>query len=225
MSFSSKPILFVLVRIRRQPAAAVSVSDSFNSCIQRIEQNKQQCLFHFPVLEKRPYFAYSLTQSRFAFYFGTTPFIANLLSGGILDQTEARRAEKNVFETAPSYLRVWTLSPPHPHPLSSEGLDRHCSSFFYRIPIQERHFVHTLDCEIVPGGTPGNSCWWCAARFSKSWSYFRPKNVIFHTCFQTWPLKSLPVFRPGGGDKRQQHKAEIMPSLLRLIIKRNKEIS
>ena len=114
MSFSSKPILFVLVRIRRQPAAAVSVSDSFNSCIQRIEQNKQQCLFHFPVLEKRPYFAYSLTQSRFAFYFGTTPFIANLLSGGILDQTEARRAEKNVFETAPSYLRVWTLSPPHP---------------------------------------------------------------------------------------------------------------
>ena len=27
--------------------------------------------------------------------------------------------------------------------------------------------------------------------------YFRPKNVIFHTRFQTRPLKSIPVFRPG----------------------------
>ena len=33
-------------------------------------------------------------------------------------------------------------------------------------------------------GTPGNSWWGCAARFSKSWNYFRPKNVIFHTLFQ-----------------------------------------
>ena len=35
-----------------------------------------------------------------------------------------------------------------------------------------------------PGGTPINSCWGCAARFSKSWPYFRPKQVwqvIFHT--------------------------------------------
>ena len=27
--------------------------------------------------------------------------------------------------------------------------------------------------------------------------YFRPKNVIFHTRFQTRSLKSIPVFRPG----------------------------
>ena len=27
---------------------------------------------------------------------------------------------------------------------------------------------------------------------SKSWPYFRPKNVIFHTRFQTRPLKSIP---------------------------------
>ena len=79
-------MLFVLVSIRRQPASAVSVSDSFNSCIQRIEQNKQY-LFHFPVLERRPYFSYSLTQIRFAFYFGTTPLIANLLSGGSRGET------------------------------------------------------------------------------------------------------------------------------------------
>ena len=38
------------------------------------------------------------------------------------------------------------------------------------------------------GSTPGNSWWGCAARFSKSWPYFRPKNIIFHTYFQTWPL-------------------------------------
>ena len=40
-----------------------------------------------------------------------------------------------------------------------------------------------------PGGTPavGNSWWGCAARFSKSSPDLRPKNVIFHTRFQTWP--------------------------------------
>ena len=46
------------------------------------------------------------------------------------------------------------------------------------------------------GGTPGNSWWGCAARFSRLWPYFRPKNVIFKTLFQTGPLKSIPVFRP-----------------------------
>ena len=46
-------------------------------------------------------------------------------------------------------------------------------------------------------GTPGNSWWGCAARFFKSWPNFRPKNVIFHIRFQTRPLKSIPVFRPG----------------------------
>ena len=40
----------------------------------------------------------------------------------------------------------------------------------------------------LPGGTPGNSRWGFAARFSKSWPYFRPKNVIFHTRFQTRPV-------------------------------------
>ena len=53
------------------------------------------------------------------------------------------------------------------------------------------------------GGTPKNSWWGCAAQFSKSWPYYRPKHVIFHTRFQTWPLKSMPVFRPGGGQKTQ----------------------
>ena len=48
---------------------------------------------------------------------------------------------------------------------------------------------------------------------------FQTKNVIFRTRFQTWPLKSIPVFRPGGDHKTQHkhwHETEIMSSLLRL---------
>ena len=51
------------------------------------------------------------------------------------------------------------------------------------------------------GGTPRNPWWGFAARFSESWPYFRPKHVIFHTRFLTWPLKSIPIFRPAGGQK------------------------
>ena len=43
----------------------------------------------------------------------------------------------------------------------------------------------------------------CVTRFSTSWPYFRPKHVIFHTRFKTWPLKSIPVFIPGGSHKTQ----------------------
>ena len=48
------------------------------------------------------------------------------------------------------------------------------------------------------GIIPGNSWWGYAARF-KSLPYFRLKNVIFHTRFQTRPLQSIPVFKPGLG--------------------------
>ena len=58
------------------------------------------------------------------------------------------------------------------------------------------------------GGTPGNSWWWCAARFSKSiLILFRTKNVILHTRFQTRPLNSIPVFRPGVRLQRKQKKS------------------
>ena len=50
----------------------------------------------------------------------------------------------------------------------------------------------------------GVCCW-----FSKFWPYFCPKNVIFHTCFQNWHLKSITIIRPG-------LKAEIMLWLFRL---------
>ena len=56
----SKPILFVLVRIRRQPASAVSVSDSFNTLIQRTEQNKKNVYFT-SLFRKETLFPYSMT--------------------------------------------------------------------------------------------------------------------------------------------------------------------
>ena len=43
------------------------------------------------------------------------------------------------------------------------------------------------------GGIPGNSWWGCAARFSKSTPYFRPKNVNNHTRFQAWPLRNYVI--------------------------------
>ena len=67
------------------------------------------------------------------------------------------------------------------------------------------------------GGTPGNSWWGPAARFSKSWHYFRPKNVIFSTHFHACRLKSIPVFRFG--------LYEIMSSLLRLEHQRKRFLS
>ena len=39
-----------------------------------------------------------------------------------------------------------------------------------------------------PGVTPVNSWWGCAVRSPNPWPYFKRKNVIFHTRFQTWPL-------------------------------------
>ena len=61
---------------------------------------------------------------------------------------------------------------------------------------------------------PGDYSWeflgGCVTQFSKSWPYFRPKSVIFHTRFQTRPLKPIPIARPGLW-------AEIMSSLLRFF--------
>ena len=48
----------------------------------------------------------------------------------------------------------------------------------------------TNEVRFSRGGTSGNSWWECAAQFSKSWPYFRRKNVIFHIRFQTWPLRN-----------------------------------
>ena len=39
-----------------------------------------------------------------------------------------------------------------------------------------------------PDVTPGNSWSGCVVRSPNPWPYFRPKNVIFYTRFQTWPL-------------------------------------
>ena len=62
-------------------------------------------------------------------------------------------------------------------------------------------------------------CWEFLAgvcRPFKSWPYFRKKNVIFHTRFQTWSLKSIPWKRVTKRNITCLHKTEIMSSLLRL---------
>ena len=44
------------------------------------------------------------------------------------------------------------------------------------------------------GGGGGGGGGWYSSEFLVP--NFRPKYSIFHTRFQTWPLKSIPVFRP-----------------------------
>ena len=87
-----------------------------------------------------------------------------------------------------------------------------CVSVLF-VCFSEKNFIQTNNCTaqflLVGGSTPRNSLWGCAARFSKSYLYFRQKNVIFHTRFQTKPPKPIPVFRPG-------LSAETISSLLRL---------
>ena len=97
------------------------------------------------------------------------------------------------------------------HPLPHGFLVRHLFSFRATLPL-----TFTNHKRKPPGSTPGNACWGCAARFSESWPYFRQKkNVIFRTRFQIWPLKSIPVFRPGSDHKTQHkhwHETEIVSS-------------
>ena len=79
--------------------------------------------------------------------------------------------------------------------------------------------MQSCSYHISPRDSPGNSWWGCAARFSKSWPYFRPKNIIFHTL----PFSDLEVIT-----KRNitcLHKTEIMSSLVRLKLQQKKAIS
>ena len=68
-------------------------------------------------------------------------------------------------------------------------------SFCFKARLRAKLWYHWHENDYLfsyPGGTPGNSWWGCAARFSKSWPFFGPKNEIFRTRFQTRPLKSIP---------------------------------
>ena len=58
--------------------------------------------------------------------------------------------------------------------------------------------------------TPGEYSWKCLLGVCRPvlrilTLFQTKKNVIFRTRFQIWPLKSIPVFRPGG-DHKTQHK-------------------
>ena len=85
----------------------------------------------------------------------------------------------------------------------------HVFVYYRSVGIREQLF-HLLD---FPGGGGGYS--WellvgvCRLVLQILTRISDQKNVTFHTCFQTRPLKSIPVFRPC-------YWAEIMLSLLRL---------
>ena len=90
-------------------------------------------------------------------------------------------------------------------PLISFKRDQNKGNFLVRSSFQTNDQPGTFKCTrtqcktcpfIPPGGTPWNFWWGCAARISKSRPNFRPKHAIFPTRFQTWPHKSIPVFRP-----------------------------
>lgn len=59
------------------------------------------------------------------------------------------------------------------------------SCFRFLLTKQRNHPRHAR------GGTPGNSRWDCAAWFSTSWPYFRPKSVIFRKIHPFSDLASL----------------------------------
>ena len=159
-----------------------------------IEQNKQKCLFHFPVLEKRPYFPYSLTLIRFAFYFGTTPLIANLLSGGsrrgappslIFRPNWGPKGRKKCFWDRPPYLRVWT--PALPSPPLSEGLN----PTLLLILLKDSYPKKTLSSDTTLWNCPWG-CFWeflvgCVPPSSPNLDSISDKKMSFFT----------PVFRPG----------------------------
>ena len=105
---------------------------------------------------------------------------------------------------------------PHLPDLDSLSAGLTCMAFCIYRETQRRSISYIIIFLGGGGGggkdTPGNSWWGCAARFSKSCPFLRPKNVIFQPHFQTKPRKSIPVFRPG-------LQAEIMSSSLRLECK------
>ena len=83
-----------------------------------------------------------------------------------------------------------------------------CSRQHWRVPV----LFLLLHGTVSPAGGG------CAARFSKSWPYFRPKNVIFPIRFQIWPLKSIPVFRPLSSLLRLGHKQKISSNAFRVCL-------
>ena len=90
---------------------------------------------------------------------------------------------------------------------------------FYGLPkgtIREEAFIRCYLQDIGTTasreGSPRNSRWGCVARLSKYSPYFRPKHGIFHIRFQTWPLKSTLIFRPG------------LPGILLLLLRLERKI-
>ena len=67
-----------------------------------------------------------------------------------------------------------------------------------KFPLQLRQYEELggVSCSLGWRGTHYIFWWGCAARSWKPLPYFRPKYTIFHTLFQTWISKCIPLFRP-----------------------------
>ena len=92
--------------------------------------------------------------------------------------------------------------------LSTCGLTHQGSTVFPCVAKLEKY------CFRTQRGTPGNSWEGVSPGCLNPDPINSDKNVIFHTRFQTWQLKFIPVFRPG-------LKAEIMSWLLTLKRQQN----
>ena len=104
---------------------------------------------------------------------------------------------------------------PHPGPMIEYSYQRHL------YPTNPKKTIKLPTCLGDWGGGGGgahrNSSWGMPPGSPNS-DPISPKNVIFRTRFQTRPIKSIPVFRPG-------LRAEVMLSLLKLERKQKKNSS
>ena len=126
-------------------------------------------------------------------------FLARLTILRDCSQSKARTRKKNSFTREKKTAQSRSLGSADLKGLTSF---RQSLVFSFSFKKTRKEPLLTGWCEsyrAAGGGTPGNSWWGCAARFFKSWPYFRPKTCRFphlfsdktskiHTRFQTWPL-------------------------------------
>ena len=115
------------------------------------------------------------------------------------------------------YLQIWW----HQVKTGWLGEQGRWSEFCVLISYQVFYSLACSLCSPPRGGTPGNSRWRCAARFSKSWLYFRPKKCHFSSRFSDVASIIHPRFHSWRWSQNATlhvyiRLRQIMSSLLRL---------